>query len=52
MCADDKSPLKSDKLQVKAWGSEPDEPYTERLGNMDDGADDSLQSKNLCLDRN
>ena len=45
MCADDKSPLKSDRLKVKAWGAEPDEPYTERLGNMDDGADDRFTIK-------
>jgi len=45
LCADEKSPLKSDRLQTKAWGSEPYEPYTERLGNIGDGADERFTIK-------
>ena len=34
LCADDKSKLKSDKLEAPAWG-----PYVERLGGQDDTGD-------------
>ena len=45
LCADEKSDLKSDRLQSVVWGSKPDEPYTERLGNIGDGADDRFTIK-------
>ncbi|MAD24929.1 MAG: hypothetical protein CMO44_12240 [Verrucomicrobiales bacterium] len=45
LCADEKNPLKSDRLNVEAWGAEPDEPYTERLGNIGDGADERFTIK-------
>ena len=45
LCADDKSPLKSDRLQVKAWGSGRNKEYQERLGNIGDGADDRFTIK-------
>jgi hypothetical protein len=45
LCADENSSLKSDKLDSISWGSEPDEPYTERLGNIGDGADDRFTIK-------
>ena len=45
LCADDKSPLKSDRLQVKAWGSGRNKEYQERLGNIGDGSDDRFTIK-------
>ena len=45
LCADEKSPLKSDRLKVKAWGSGKNKEYTERLGNIGDGADDRFTIK-------
>ncbi len=45
LCADEKSPLKSDRLDTKAWGNEKGEEYTERLGNIDDGADERFTVK-------
>ena len=45
LCADDKSPLKSDRLKVKAWGSGRNKEYQERLGNIGDGADDRFTIK-------
>ena len=45
LCADDKSPLKSDRLQVKAWGSGRNKEYQERMGNIGDGADDRFTIK-------
>ena len=45
LLADEKSDLKSKKLDRKAWGSEPDEPYTERPANVGDGGDDRFTIK-------
>lgn len=45
LCADEKSPLKSDRLETKAWGSGKDKEYQERLGNIEDGADDRFTIK-------
>ena len=45
LCADDKSPLKSERLQVKAWGEKKGEEYTERIGNVGDGSDDRFTIK-------
>tara|TARA_Y100000022_G_scaffold173869_1_gene161631 strand:- start:23 stop:1459 length:1437 start_codon:yes stop_codon:yes gene_type:complete len=45
ICADDNSPLKSDSFDVKAWGEKKGEEYTERLGNIEDGADDRFTIK-------
>ena len=45
LLADEKSTFNSDKLDRKAWGSEPDEPYTERPANVGDGGDDRFTIK-------
>ena len=45
LLADEDSDLKSEKLDRKAWGSEPDEPYTERPANVGDGGDDRFTIK-------
>ena len=45
LLADEKSKLKSPKLENQAWGSAPDQPYTERLGNIGDGGDDRFTIK-------
>ncbi len=45
LCADEKSPLKSDRLNTEAWGQEKGEEYQERLGNIGDGADDRFTIK-------
>ena len=45
LCADAKSPLRSDKLETEAWGQKKGEEYTERLGNIGDGADDRFTIK-------
>ena len=45
LLADKDSDLKSEKLDRKAWGSEPDEPYTERPANVGDGGDDRFTIK-------
>jgi len=45
LCADSKSSLKSDRLVTKAWGEKKNEEYTERLGNIGDGADDRFTIK-------
>ena len=45
LCADDKSPLKSDKLETKAWGENKGQEYVERLGNNGDGLDDRFTIK-------
>ena len=45
LLADEKSKLKSPKLKTQAWGSAPDQPYTERLGNIGDGGDDRFTIK-------
>ena len=45
LCADENSPLKSDRLDTKSWGSGKNKEYTERLGNIGDGADDRFTIK-------
>ena len=45
LCADEKSPLKSDRLRTKVWGQKKGEEYTERLGNIEDGADERFTIK-------
>lgn len=45
LLADEKSDLKSKELERTAWGSEPDEPYTERPANVGDGGDDRFTIK-------
>ena len=50
LCANEKSPLKSDRLKTVAWGSAPDEAYTERLGNIGDGADERFTIKKSIFD--
>ena len=45
LCADEKSPLKSDRLDTKAWGSGKNKEYQERLGNIGDEADDRFTIK-------
>ena len=45
LCADEKSPLKSDRLNTEAWGQEKGKEYQERLGNIGDGADDRFTIK-------
>ena len=43
--SNEKSKFTSPKLKTQAWGSKPDQPYTERLGNIGDGADDRFTIK-------
>ena len=45
LLADEKSKLKSPRLKTQSWGSAPDQPYTERLGNIGDGGDDRFTIK-------
>ena len=45
LLADEKSDFKSKKLNRKAWGSDPDEAYTERPANVGDGGDDRFTIK-------
>jgi len=45
LLADEKSKLKSKQLKTTSWGSEPDEPYTERPGNVGQGGDDRFTIK-------
>ena len=45
LCADEKSPLKSDRLETQAWGEGEGKEYTERLGDMGDGADERFTIK-------
>ena len=45
LLADEESPFNSDQLNRKAWGSKPDEPYTERPANVGDGGDDRFTIK-------
>ena len=50
LCADNKSPLKSDRLKTEVWGGIKGEEYTERLGNIEDGADDRFTIKKSVFD--
>ena len=45
LLADEESSFNSDKLERVAWGSRPDEAYTERPGNVGDGGDDRFTIK-------